>query len=437
MALAAVALTAFAVACSASPAGTAPPAGTPSPAGTPPPAGTPEATNTPGPPVVAAGDWSSVGQAQTAFGFRLLQELERASEGDNVFISPSSIAFALAMTLNGAEAETKEAMARVLEVHGFSLDELNEAAARWLEALTDPGDGVDLTLANSIWYRLGVPVIPEFLERTVEYYASEVREADFNSPATVDAINAWVQEHTNGLIDSILDGPIDPDVIMYLINALYFHGLWTQPFDPELTTDGVFTLAGGAEVTVPMMSRTGSYRMVERDGFRAISLPYGEGERFSMVVLLPDEADGLPALVEGLTAEDWDLLIARMSRLERREVELMLPRFSLEYDVSLKDALTALGMGVAFEPYGANFEGMVPREWMGQENVYIGDVMHKTFLEVTEEGTEAAAVTAVEVRATSAGPVPAVFRVDRPFLTAIWDADTETVLFLGAIADPS
>ena len=370
--------------------------------------------------------------AHTRFGLKLLRELARGEEG-NVFVSPPSVAFALAMTYNGAGGETREAMARALEVAGLRVEEVNAANAAWLAALRDPGASVELTVANSLWVRDGVPVLPDFLQRTRDAYGAEATALDFGDPAAADTINAWVREQTRDRVPGIVQPPIDPQTFMFLINAVYFKGTWERPFSEELTEERPFTRADGSRVPVPMMSRTGAYPYLDGDGFRAVRLPY-KGGRFTLEVLLPDEGSTLSGLVARLDAAAWE---GWMEGYQPREVELALPRFSLEYETELNDALTALGMGAAFDARRADFTGMVPREWLGTENAYISSVRHKTFLEVNEKGTEAAAATSVEMRVTSAGPPPVSFVVDRPFLLAIRDAETGTLLFLGAIAGPS
>ena len=372
--------------------------------------------------------------ANSRFGFKLFAELLKAEPGSNVFISPASVAIALAMTYNGASAATQEAMAQTLELQGMSLDEANQAYAALLQTLETADPKVQLAIANSLWARQDIQFNTDFLQRVKLFYDAEVTSLDFTSPSSVDTINGWVNENTNGKIPTILD-QISGDAILYLINAIYFKGTWIKAFDPKLTQDSMFNLLGGSQKQVPMMMRSDAFRYLRGDGFQAVSLPYGEkdGEgRFSMYVFLPDEGSSLDALLNGLTAERWNEWMAMFGPAEG---DLAMPRYRLEYEVGLNDALKALGMAVAFDPQQADFSAMVD---LKPENVFISNVKHKTFVEVNEEGTEAAAVTSVEMGVTSAREEPQRFSmiVDRPFFVAIRDDQSGEVLFMGAIVAP-
>ncbi|MEX2599127.1 MAG: serpin family protein [Dehalococcoidia bacterium] len=372
-----------------------------------------------------------VASAYDQFAFRLLQELTAETSGENVFISPTSIAVALSMVYNGAEGETKEAIAEALAVRGITTNALNESNAAWLAQLASDDPKVELALANSIWMREGVPVLEDFLERNRAYYGAQVESLDFSQDAAADTINAWVSQQTNDLISQIVESPIDPRTVMFLMNALYFKGVWMEQFDEGMTRERPFNLLNGSTRDVPMMHRTGEMLYYDADGFEAVSLPYGDG-RFTMDILLPEQGEGVSTLARGLDAESWKDLT---SRFGEAEVALALPRFTLEYEDELEDALTALGMGIAFSPDQADLSRMLDMQGTGQ-NGYISSVRHKTFLEVNEEGSEAAAVTSVEVGVTSVGPMPVEFTVDRPFMLAIRDTETETILFIGAVVDP-
>jgi serpin B len=322
-------------------------------------------------------------------------------------------------------------MVRVLELHGMTLEEANRANLAWLQSLTEPGDGVALSLANSMWVREGVPVLEGFLARIQEYYQAEVAHLDFAAPEAADTINSWVDQQTRGRIEDIVEPPIDADTLLFLINAVYFKGQWQAPFDPERTRDGQFTRPDGTTRTVPMMSREGTFEVWMGDGPQAVRLPYGEEGRFAMYVFLPAEGSNLVDLLQQVDADTWN---DWTSGIIASRVRLQMPRFTLEYEVSLNETLKAMGMEVAFDPDRADFTEMVPREWMEPENVYIKDVKHKTLLEVNEEGTEAAAATKVDMGILS---LPPSFTVDRPFLVAIQDDETGIVLFAGAVVDPA
>ncbi len=381
--------------------------------------------------VVAPGQesWQSIQldqrvvRAYTGFGMDLFGRLVTEAPDSNVFISPTSAAFALAMTYNGAVGETQAAMARVLGLDGLSLEEVNRANREWLAALENPGKKVELSLANSLWIRQGYPVHAAFLDRNRSFYRAEVQELDFANPAAVKSINDWVSKSTRGKIPQILD-QIPGNVVLYLINALYFKGEWTHQFEKSRTQLAPFHLLDGTRKNVPMMRQEREFPYLEGDGFRMVSLPYGNG-RFSMVLALPDESSDLASFSRTLTAERWEQW---MSALAKKEVLVALPRFSLEWEKSLNATLKAMGMEITFGPE-ADFSAMSPRD------PWIDEVKQKTILEVNEEGTVAAAVTSVAM-VESARLIPELI-FDRPFFLAIRDNATATLLFLGQVVDPS
>ncbi len=384
---------------------------------------------------VARGEMSpALVAANNRFGLKLFANLRDADAAGNVFISPASVAIALAMTHNGAGGETQQAMARALELNGLSLDEVNQSYAALLQTLATADPKVTLSIANSLWGRQDVAFRQDFLARVRLFYAAEVSALDFSDPATVDAINAWVNEKTNRKISRILDR-ISDDAILFLINAIYFKGAWVKAFDPQVTREQPFILLDGSRKQVPMMSRSGTFHYLRGEDFQAVSLPFGAPDaesRFSMVVFLPDESSSLDALTARLTAEQW---ATWMGQFGPSEGFLAMPRYTLEYEAGLNNALSALGMSVAFDPQRADFSPMVD---LRPENVFISNVMHKTFIEVNEEGAEAAAVTSVEMGVTSAREEPERFTmiVERPFLVAIRDDHSGALLFIGAIVAP-
>jgi serpin B len=359
--------------------------------------------------------------AYTDFGLKLFGRLAAEAPDSNLFLSSTSAAFALAMTYNGAAGETQASMARTLGIEGMSRDEVNRANREWLETLEKTGRGVELSLANSLWIRQGYPMLADFLERNRGFYRAEVQELDFASPAAPRAINDWVSRSTRGKIDRIVDG-IPGNVVMYLINALYFKGDWTYPFDRRLTQQAPFTLVDGTRKTVAMMSQRREFAVLRAEGFQAVSLPYGNG-RFSMVLVLPDEGTGLTGFYAALDAGSWERW---MRGFRDADVVVSLPRFKLEWEESLNETLKAMGMEIAFGPE-ADFTAMSPRD------PWIDEVKQKTFLEVNEEGTVAAAVTSVAMFESA----PPELRFDRPFFLAIRDNATETLLFVGQVTDPS
>ena len=364
-------------------------------------------------------DVSSVASANTRFGFKLLHDLQERDPGGNIFISPLSISIALTMTYNGAVGETERAMAEVLEIDALDLSTINHSNRTLRNSLENPDPKVEISIANSIWYRQGIVFNPTFLERNRSFFGAEVAALDFSSSQATGTINEWVDTNTNGKIEKIVDR-INPQTLLFLINAIYFKGNWQDEFDPSRTRQGIFYLTDGSEKQVQMMRREGVYPYLRGENFEATSLPYGDA-RMSMYIFLPDRNSNLNTFLRDLNEQNWDGWI---SQFQNRRHEMVLPRFKLEYEVRLNEVLEALGMGIAFGG-GADFSGMGP-------NLFISEVRHKTFVEVNEEGTEAAAVTAV----VGVKSLPPAFRVDRPFFFAIYDADTETILFMGTVTEP-
>jgi serpin B len=284
-----------------------------------------------------------------------------------------------------------------------------------------------LSIANSLWANQNTNFKPQFLQRNQQFYGAKVTKLDFENPDSPDAINDWVKENTRGKIEQIVD-QIKPDDVLFLINAIYFKGNWTEQFDKSKTTERPFYLSDGSQKQHPMMSQSGNYRYYENENFQAISLPYGTG-RLSLYVFLPRKNSSLENFQQELNAEDWQRWI---NEFRMRDGSIQLPRFKFEYDIVLNDALKALGMKDAFDESKANFSNMA------SANIFISEVKHKTFVEVNEEGTEAAAATAVRATQTSARMSEDPFQmvVDRPFFCAIRDNQTGTILFMGSIVDP-
>lgn len=371
--------------------------------------------------------------ANTKFGFKLFSEVLKQDSSKNVFVSPSSVAIALAMTYNGANGETQQAMAKTLELQGMSLQAINEANAALQASLENPasGKGVDssrpqLTIANSLWAKQGVPFEPEFLQRNRQFYKAKITNLDFTSPNAPAVINNWVKQSTQGKINQIVD-TIQADQVLFLINAIYFKGKWETPFNKSQTSNQTFYQLDGTSTKVPMMSQNGKYRYYENNNFQAISIPYSKG-RLSFYIFLPKQNATKGNLSQEFNAENWQKW---MTNFKMREGYIQLPRFKMDYEIELTNALKTLGMGVAFNS-SANFTQM------SRIPLNINQVKHKTFVEVNEEGTEAAAVTAIGIVTTSAQIPEEPFRmiVDRPFYCAIRDNQTGTLLFIGSIVEP-
>ena len=364
-------------------------------------------------------------QTDNAFGIDLFKEILAVDDArKNVFISPTSIALALAMTYNGAEGTTKTEMESVLRKAGFTREEINAGYQSLIKALLSADRRVIMEIANSIWIKQGFDVLPEFVNTNQEYYQAEVNTILFNLQGK-DIINQWVNTQTHGKIAEIVDA-IPADAIMYLINAIYFKGAWKYEFDPSNTTPMPFFLADDEEVTADMMMQAGTFNYRGEEKFSMIELPYGRGN-FSMVVLLPSSGFSVNDIVPLLTDENWT---SWMSGFHTANLDLYMPKFKFEYEIQLNSMLSNMGMPGAFTE-SADFSGI-----NGFGGIRISRVKHKTFVEVNEEGTEAAAVTSVEMVLTSMPTVPAIFKVDKPFIFAIRETTTGAILFIGKVMDP-
>jgi serine protease inhibitor len=365
-------------------------------------------------------------ESDNKFGLKLFREIVKEEKDKNIFISPLSVSMALGMTYNGANGQTQEAMQKTLELEGLTLQEVNESYKHLIELLTQLDPKVQFQIANSIWYRQGLTFEQEFINLNKKYFNAIVSGLDFNQPDAANIINAWVNQNTNGRIEEIVDNPIDPQIVMFLINAIYFKGIWTYQFDPKLTTNELFHLPNGSNTPCKMMKQEADFQYLENSDFQAIDLPYGDGD-FSMTIFLPSLQKDIDSLISEFNPENWNQWI---NSFYEQHLTLQFPKFTLEYEIKLNDVLKALGMAIAFDPDQADFTRLYKGPW----NLFISKVKHKTFVEVNEEGTEAAAVTSVEVGITSVGDV---MRVDRPFVFVIRENQSQTVLFIGKIVEPT
>ncbi len=357
------------------------------------------------------------------FGFRLLREIAPTDENQNLFLSPFSASMALGMTLNGAAGSTYDGMIEALSFHGLNQDEINASYRDLIDLLDDLDPAVTFALANSIWSAIGFPVRDGFLDRVRDHFDAGVQSVDFSDPSTVDLINQWVESHTDGKIEKMVEPPLERAVVMILLNAIYFKGAWSASFDPERTVEGAFRLADGSSRPVKMMEREGEFLYKQDPRFEAVELPYGRGA-YAATLVLPRPGTPLSELIRSLDQESWD---AWLGSLGEEQLVLNLPRFTLEWKAELKEPLQQMGMTDAFDPARADFTRLTPGG-----GVWIDKVEQKTFLEINEEGTEAAAATSVTV--VRLGGPRVVF--DRPFLIAIRERLSGTVFFLGAVYDP-
>lgn len=368
-------------------------------------------------------------EATNKFGFDIFKKLESEKPEDNLFISPLSISSALSMTLNGANGQTKDEMLKVLGAEKINLDELNQAYQTLLQELPNLDPKVDLGIANSIWYRQGFEVNPSFLNTNTTYYSSEVRPLDFTKPEAKDIINKWVSDKTNKLIPSIID-QIQDNSVMFLINAIYFKGAWRKQFDTKKTYDSDFFVTNSKQVPVKMMSYgSGLIKMpyFGNEKLHAVKLPYADSV-YSMTVILPKEGFTVKDVLPELTLTNWNSWNKSFSS---EEIFFALPKFSMRYENSLNSSLEALGIRTAFMPGQADFSGIAA----GKE-LSISNVKHKSFIEVNEAGTKAAAATSVEIVVTSIPNNPQ-FIVDRPFIFVISESRTNQALFIGKMMNPA
>ena len=370
--------------------------------------------------------------ASSRFAFKLYDQLLKQRTNQNTFVSPSSVMLALAMTYNGADGATREGMARTLELEGMSLEDVNRAFAELKAALASSDPKVQLKIANSLWASNAFTMKPAFIERNKKHYAAEVASLNFADPDAPRIINSWVSKNTDGKIEKIVE-QIKPGDILFLINAIYFKGQWQFEFDKKKTKPDVFRLTGDERKEVPMMSQAGSYLYYKGKNFQSVALPYGSGS-VSMYVFVPDEQTTLAQFERDLKSENWDMW---MKSFAITPGDVMLPRFKVEWESQMNDALIALGMGEAFNPSRANCSQIA--DPIAGETIFISEVKHKSWCEVNEEGTVAAAVTSVTATLTSVQQPRErfVMKVDRPFFFAIRDNRTGVVLFMGSVLNPS
>jgi serpin B len=359
----------------------------------------------------------------------------------NLFFSPLSVRAALAMALAGARGETAEQMRKALcfvasgeDLHadlGYLLQRLNAAI----------GVEYEMTVASSLWGQAGTSLQAAFVDLLARHYRAAMNLVDFRGDAAAAGreINRWVEEKTRAKIREIIAaGSLDEATRLVLVNAVYFKGMWALPFRKDATHDRPFHLQGGGTVKVPLMHLHEEIAYAQGAGYQAVDLVYRGGD-LSLLVLLPDRRDGLPALEKALSAS---LLHDCVAQLRSREVELFVPRFQITSDaLDLCDPLTALGMTLAFDRSQADFSGIDGHAPLQEEALFLGAVLHKAFVEVNEEGTEAAAATAVVMVLAAAmpsrpPPVPVV-RADHPFVVAIRDRRNGAIVFLGRVADPT
>jgi serpin B len=372
-------------------------------------------------------DISALTEAYNASGRALLGDLSRTP--GNVVLSPYSIGVAMAMALSGARGATEEEMTKAL-MQTLPRPRLDLANQHLMEALLRNGGTTpeNRILIGNALVAAGPRVEPDYLADVKTHYRSRVFRQ-----AKTETINAWVSEKTGGMIPNAFGDP-PKNLALLLINAIYFKAAWANPFKTEFTKDGEFQLADGRRVTKPMMHLRSKFPFVNGQGFRAIRIPFSN-ETLGFIVVLPDETDGVDAVLGTLGADEQKALLGQLGPESQSEVELAMPKFKIDYSASLKDAFKALGMRLAFTD-AADFSGIFGERAKG---FYIDQILHIAVIEISEQGVKAAAVTALPFQKSAPRPEPKIesFIVDRPFLFFVVDHATGAVLFEGRVAEPN
>jgi len=367
-------------------------------------------------------------QSHNEFGFKLFQQIAE-TEKDNIFISPTSVLIALSMLYNGSDGLTKDEIAETLQSEGIDMATLNEMNAALLASLGKETDDITLELANSLWINDNFELTDQFTSNMSGYYEAMIEAIDINDTQSIQMINDWVSEATNEKITKMIED-IPPNMVLLIMNAIYLDAAWTIPFDENATENKPFHLANDETSDIPLMMRQEKFAYLENNDFQAIQLPYGADSQMNMTVILPDEDKSIDQFMQSLSNEQWEKWQEQFSE---QEGTILLPKFTLEYEVNLNDPLAALGMPSAF-----NDQADLTKLVKDSDHLSVSEIKHKSYLDVNEEGTEAAAVTSIMVVEMSAvvDEEPFYMEVNRPFLIAITDHDTDAILFIGAIKDP-
>jgi serpin B len=354
-----------------------------------------------------------------AFGFALLQKLAPQAKNQNVFISPLSIGMALSMAADGADGPTRAAIAHAL---GFSGGSFAPANASLMSALAGNHDA-QVGVANALWFRQDIPPKAAYVSLLTKSYGAQAQALQFGNPSAAAAINGWTKAHTLGLIDRLVTQTQKSD-FAYLTNALAFKADWTQPFKKSDTRPRPFSNADGSKPIIPTMSETGMFKELDGIGYSAIRLPYGKGG-YAAYIMLPDAGLSVTKSVSYMSAKNFDRMASLMTA---QRIQIMLPKFTATYDTSLVNVLKSLGMGIAFTG-AADFSLM----HTPPPGLTISDVRHQAYVRVDEKGTTAAAATAVTIVTTAMQEPPKQFIVNRPFVFALRDEQTGSLLFIGVI----
>jgi serine protease inhibitor len=378
-----------------------------------------------------------VAAADNAFGFRLLNAVQKTNPNGNVVLSPVGAALDLSMALNGASGQTKQEMLAALSLSGSELGAINAANAQLIKVIRTPAKSITLSVAGSLWVDSRHATLrPDYVKQTQAYYDAEMTDLDFSNPSAATRINSWASKETRGRISKVIDR-IEPADFALLLNAVYFKGQWAHKFDNAQTHQRDFTLAGGSVKQVPRMAQSGRFDYFETPQLQGIRLSFGEGD-LVMEVLLPAKSSSLGALETELTPEHWT---GWQAQYALRSGKIELPRFELKSNYRLNEPLQTLGMTRAFHPDGAQLTGMFSsvQGQLRAGRFFISSVLQSTYWKVDEEGSEAAAVTTTGIRSAAVARPEQPFRmiVDRPFFCAIEDQRSGALLFVGAIYDPA
>lgn len=360
----------------------------------------------------------------TDFAFRFFKQVNATEQKEpNWMISPLSASFALGMITNGAAGNTLTEMKETLGFNAASLEEMNKYYQKLTTELLDLDNTTRLGIANSIWIKEGFKVYDTFTDVNRKMYDAQVENLDFASPTAPDVINAWCAEKTNNCITEVIK-KIPSDARVYLLNALYFKGIWTGKFDKADTREEEFTNMDNNIAKVPMMNQMGNFGFTSNESFSIAEFPYGN-EAFSMVVLLPAENKTLEESLGGLTYDKWKVWDKQLNKCC---LEVKFPRFELKYNKNLIEDMSSMGIKDAFVEAKADFSAM------SAADLFIGLLKQYTYIKVDEEGTEAAAVTVGGMLETAEGPGSGVqFHINRPFAFMIKEKSTGTILFMGKI----
>lgn len=365
-------------------------------------------------------------KANNNFAFDLYRQLNNQDKSSNIFISPISISTALTMGFQGAKGTTRDEMAAVLGYKGMDILSLNESYKNLLLYLKNEDSSVNFNISNSIWIKQGESIKQDFIEVNKKIFDTEIKNLDFSKDTAADEINKWIENATQGKIDKMVSSPIDPDVLMYIINAIYFKSDWSVPFDDKRTFSTVFHNGAGTDSQVNMMSRYGEAEYGSGEDYKAVKRPYGS-RKISMYFILPSEKSNINSLISSMNQDKWNDIKSGISKKE--ELLVQIPKFKIEYGIKeLQESLSALGMKQCFTK-DADFSGI-------HDNIYISKVLHKAVIQLDEKGSEAAAATVVEIKLTAVEQTES-FVADRPFMFIIADDTTGSILFEGTFSNAS